>query len=97
MLLLLDLQHGAVLEGPLDNVGLVGCALDPLALLELGPELAEVLELDEVPDAAEGRLDDGRLADKGGGGDAGRHGVCRSIGFVGWLGRVMYATDGNIV
>jgi hypothetical protein len=75
VLLLLDLDDGAVLEGPLDHVGLVGGALDPVALLEGGPELAEVLELDQVPDVAEGRLDDGRLADRGGGGDATRHDV----------------------
>ena len=73
MLLLLDLEGLAVLEGPLDDVGLGGCALDELALLELRPELAEVLELDQVPDGAEGRVDDGRLADGGGGGN-GRHG-----------------------
>jgi hypothetical protein len=73
VLLLLDFDNGAVLEGPLDNIGLIGCALDPVTLLESGPELAKVLELDQVPDIAEGRLDDGRLADGGGSGDAGRH------------------------
>ena len=73
VLLLLHFKNGAILERPLDDVGLVRCSLDPLALLELGPELAEVLELDEVPDVAEGRLDDRRLADKGGGGDASGH------------------------
>lgn len=76
MLLLLDLESLAVLEGPLDNVGLGRCALDELALLELRPELAEVLELDQVPDGAEGRVDDGRLVD-GGGGRNGRH--CEEI------------------
>lgn len=74
MLLLLHLELCAVLECPLDNVGLVRCALDELALLELGPELAEVLELDQVPNIAEGRLDDGRLVDGGGGGDGRGHG-----------------------
>lgn len=73
VLLLLDLDNSAVLEGPLDNVGLVGGALDPVALVKSGPELAEVLELDQVPDIAEWRLDDGRLADGGGSGDTGRH------------------------
>ena len=72
VLLLLDLKGLAVLEGPLDDVGLGGCALDELALLELRPELAEVLELDQVPDGAEGRVDDSGLADGGGGGN-GRH------------------------
>ena len=74
MLLLLDLYGCAILERPLDNISLVRCALDPLALVKRGPELAEVLEFDEMPDVAEGGFDDGRLADGGGGGDAcGRH------------------------
>lgn len=73
MLLLLDLKLSAVLEGPLDDVGLIRGALDELALLKLRPELAEVLELDQVPDIAEGRLDDGRLANRGGGGYASGH------------------------
>jgi hypothetical protein len=73
VLLLLDFDDGAILERPLDNIGLVRCALDPVTLLESGPELAEVLKLDQVPDTAEGRLDDGRLADGGGGRDTGRH------------------------
>ena len=81
MLLLLDLEGLAVLEGPLDDVGLGGCALDELALLELRPELAEVLELDQVPDGAEGRVDDGRLADGGGGGN-GRHCENGGLGLV---------------
>lgn len=71
VLLLLDVQNGAVLEGPLDDVGLGAGALDHLALLELAPEGGELLELDEVPDGAEGGLDDGRLADGGGCGNAG--------------------------
>ena len=74
MFLLLHLELSAVLECPLDNIGLIRCALDELALLEAGPELAEVLELDQVPDIAEWRLDDGRLVDRGGGGNAGGHG-----------------------
>ena len=73
MLLLLDLEDGAILEGPLDDIGVGRGALDELALLEGGPELAEVLELDQVPDIAERRLDDGGLADGGGGGDAAGH------------------------
>lgn len=72
MLLLLDLEGLAVLECPLDNVGLWGSALDELALLKLRPELAEVLELDQVPDIAERCVDDGRLADGSGGGNS-RH------------------------
>lgn len=53
VLLLLDLNLGAVLEAPLDNVGLLACALDVLGLVESGPELGEVLELDVVPDMGE--------------------------------------------
>jgi hypothetical protein len=59
VLLLLDLDSRAVLESPFDYIGLIGCALDKLALLEGRPELAEVLELDQMPDIAEGRLNDG--------------------------------------
>ena len=72
VLLLLDLEDGAVLEGPLDDVGVGGGSLDPFAGLEGRVELGEVLELDEVPDVGEGGLDDGGLVDRGGGGD-GRH------------------------
>ena len=72
MFLLLDLEGLAVLECPLNDVGLGRGALDEFALLELRPELAEVLELDQVPDIAEGCVDDGRLANGGGSGD-GRH------------------------
>jgi hypothetical protein len=73
VLLLLDLDGRAILEGPFDDVSLVGCAFDELALLESRPELAEVLELDQVPNIAERRLDDGRLADGGGSGNTARH------------------------
>jgi hypothetical protein len=76
VLLLLDFDSSSVLEGPLDNIGLVGGALDELALVERRPELAEVLKLDQVPDITEGCLDDGRLADGSGGGDAARHDEC---------------------
>lgn len=85
MLLLLHLKNRLVLERPLDDVRLVRGSLDPLALLELRPELAEVLQLDEMPNVREGRLNDGRLADEGRGGDAGRHGdSCSAIGLV-WI------------
>lgn len=79
VLLLLDLEGLAVLECPLDDVGLRRGALDEFALLKLRPELAEVLELDQVPDIAEGCVDDGRLADRGGGGDS-RH--CEGFNWV---------------
>lgn len=71
VLLLLDLEDGAVLEGPLDDVGVGGRALHPLAGGEGRVELGEVLELDQVPDVAEGGFDDGGLEDRGGGWDAG--------------------------
>jgi hypothetical protein len=73
VLLLLDLNDRAVLESPLDNVGLLVGVLDVLRRAEGRPELGEVLDLDEVPDVGERGADDGRLADGGGGGD-GRHG-----------------------
>lgn len=53
VLLLLDLNNGAVVEGPLDNVGLGRGTLDVVGGLEGSPELGEVLELDEVPDVRE--------------------------------------------
>lgn len=65
MLLLLDFENGSILEGPLDDVGVGRHAFDPFALLESSVELGEVLELDEVPDVGEGRLDNGRLEDGG--------------------------------
>ena len=100
VLLLLNLEGLAVLEGPLDDVGLGRCALDELALLELRPELAEVLELDQVPDGAEGRVDDGRLADGGGGGN-GRHFENGELGFVvveygNWFERVECLWNGKL-
>lgn len=72
VLLLLDLNDGAVLESPLDNVGLLAGVLDVLRRAEGRPELGEVLDLDEVPDVGERGADDGRLADGGRSGD-GRH------------------------
>lgn len=65
MSLLLHLENSAVLERPLDDIRLGRAALDPLALVEGRVELAEVLELDEVPDVAEGGVDDGGLGDGG--------------------------------
>ena len=49
VLLLLHFEDSAILEGPLDDVGLLAGALDELALGDGGPELGEVLELDVVP------------------------------------------------
>lgn len=70
MLLLLHLVDGAILEGPLEDVGLVaGAGSDRLGLVEGGPEFAKVLQLDEVPDFGEGRLDDDALENGGGSGN----------------------------
>ncbi len=44
MLLLLHLKHGAVFEGPLDNVSFVTSALNPLARFQGGPPVGEVLD-----------------------------------------------------
>ena len=71
MLLLLNLQNGPILKGPLHNIGIRGSALDGLALGESGPEIAEILELDHVPDIAEAGFDDGGFGDVDGGWDAG--------------------------
>lgn len=46
MLFLLHLQDGSILEGPLDDVGLLAGTLDELALGDGSPEVGEVLELD---------------------------------------------------
>ena len=73
MLLLLDLQHGAILEGPLHDVDVVAGALDVVGLGDGGPELVELLELDVVPDVGKRGLDDGRLVNGGGVWDGGRH------------------------
>lgn len=75
MLLLLHLQNGTILESPLDYIGFLLC-LDELAALERRPELAEVLELDVVPDVAERGLDDGTLDHRGRSGNRGRHCGC---------------------
>lgn len=75
MLLLLDLKHGAILESPSDDVRVWRCALDPFTFLKGRVELGKVLELDKVPDVAEGSLNDGRLNDKVGHGDSGSHDV----------------------
>lgn len=71
--LLLDLVDSAVLEGPLEHVGL-GTSVrgHGLGLVKGGPEFAEVLQLDVVPDFGQGRLDDDTLEDGGGGWDWGR-------------------------
>lgn len=43
VLFLLHVQLGAILEGPVDDIGLVAGALNELARLEGGPEVAKVL------------------------------------------------------
>ena len=53
MLFLLHLLLRAILESPFDNIGLGRCALDIIALVNLGPKVLEVLELDQMPDLSE--------------------------------------------
>jgi hypothetical protein len=43
VLFLLHVQLSAIIEGPMHDIGLVVGALDELARLEGGPEVAEVL------------------------------------------------------
>ena len=45
VLLLLDLQHSAVFESPLHDVGLLASALCEFGLAHGGPELGEVLRI----------------------------------------------------
>ncbi len=73
MLVLLDLDGAAVLEGPLDDVFLDPRALDVLRRLDGRPELLEVAQLDEVPHVREGSPDDGALNHLVGSGDG--HGL----------------------
>jgi hypothetical protein len=98
VLLLLDLNDGAVLESPLDNVGLLRGALDVLGAGEGRPELGEVLDLDEVPDVGERGADDGRLADGGGGGDGRHFEVClRRLGDLNFVLLVLGKESGGMV
>lgn len=60
------LQNGTILESPLDDISLRrNTAFDMLALFQSRPEVAEVLELDQVPDIAELCLYDDGLGDRG--------------------------------
>lgn len=63
MLVLLELNDVAILEGPPHDVGLVAGSLDMLGLGDSRPELVKLLELDEVPDKRDGGLDNGTLDD----------------------------------
>jgi len=67
--LLLNLQDGSILEGPLDNIGIGRSTLDSVAGFQCTPERAEALQLDEVPDSAEGSLYDGGFRNGSGGGN----------------------------
>lgn len=73
MLLLLHLENSAILEGPLDDVRVGRRSLDPFTVIQSGVKLVKVLQLNQVPDIAERRLNDSRLANKGRSGDSGRH------------------------
>lgn len=53
VLLLLNLDLGTILELPLHDVRLIAGTLDVAGVGKGGPELGEVLELDEVPDMGE--------------------------------------------
>jgi hypothetical protein len=98
VLLLLDLDDGAVLEGPLDNVGLLRRTLDVLGAAEGRPELGEVLDLDQVPDVGQRGADDGRLADGGGGGDGRHFEVClRCLGELSFVLLVLRRESGRMV
>lgn len=66
VLFLFDFEHRAVLEGPLDDVGVWRCTLDGLALGDGRPEGGEGLQLDVMPNLGEWCADDGTLADAGG-------------------------------
>ena len=59
MLLLLNLQNSPILESPLHNIRVGGRILHRLTLGQGAPEIAEVFELDHVPDVAEFGFDDG--------------------------------------
>ena len=76
MLFLLHLLLGAILKGPLDDVGLMRGTLDMMALLKLCPEVMKVLELDQMPDLGERGSNDGGFCDRGRSGDAARHVCC---------------------
>lgn len=89
MLLLLYFHDRAILERPLDDIGILRGALNPLALLKSSPKLGEVLELEEVPDVARVSVDYGGLANGRGGGDVAGHCVVRVVCcmvFFGWFG-----------
>ena len=82
MLLLLDLLLSPILESPLYDIRLLRSSLDVLAFGQLGPEVVEVLELDQMPDIGEGGTDDGGFGDGGGRWDTGRHGGLLIVGQV---------------
>jgi hypothetical protein len=59
MSLKLNFQLGPILENPLHNIRIWGGILDSLGLDQGGPEVAEGLKLNVVPDGAERGRDDG--------------------------------------
>ena len=70
---MLHVLLGAILENPLDDVGFGRGTLDMMALVELSPEVVKVLKLNQMPDLGKRGVDDGRLCDRGRGGDAACH------------------------
>ena len=75
MLLLLNVLHSAVLESPFHDIRLMRSPFNMVTLVKLGPEMVEVLELDQMPDIGEGSVDDGGFSDGSGSRDTGRHGL----------------------
>lgn len=74
MLLLLDCLLSAIFKLPLDCLRLIACSLDFLAVLEGGPEVVELWELDQMPDLGDVSWDEGAFVDgRRGGDDGGRH------------------------
>lgn len=59
MLLLLDFQHGAIFELPLDDVRLRARSFHLFRLVDFAPPGVEVLQFDQVPDVRELGGDDG--------------------------------------
>ena len=73
MLFLLYLLLSAIFECPFDNISLMRDTLDVMALVDLGPEVMEVLELDQMPDLGKRSSNDRGLCNGGRGGDTACH------------------------
>lgn len=91
MSFLLNFQDRSILKGPFNHIGIRGDSLDSLGGFKSRPEGAEALELDQMPDIAELGFDDGRLSDRSGGWNLGRHYVLFSIS------QVLYSVNSILV